>query len=248
MIQNWNWMDYSRFLSKLLILSTDQMDTARRWIHQLKQLNFFLDAKTKQEGNPQVLRDQVLSTRVYICLMVIGTFTLVVSAFAAPRTISVTVERPSIDRYYDLEVQYPNTLACPCKNTAVPYGSFLSIIPIYHQVIFTVATSSVVLSLISWCSRSTNADFSPRYVFEKFGVSMNRVSRDSTLHWHIEASEGYSHWIPLDEHEKHLLCQDLSVCRNSRCTERETKYIKILQDSSPIRSLMRSWKINIYSL
>ena len=110
------------------------MDSRRSILHQIKQLNFFLDAKTKREGNAQVLRDQVLSTRVYICLMIAGTLTLAVFAFAAPRTISVTVEKPSVDQYYDLEAKYSATLACPCENTVVPFGSFLSITPVYHQV------------------------------------------------------------------------------------------------------------------
>ena len=110
------------------------MAAIARAIHQFKKLNLFIDATTIHEEDAQVLQNQISATRVYISFMVISIFTLVVFTSLAPKDISVTVTKSSLAQYNDLQVRYSRTLSCPCENTAIPYGSFLSITPTYHQV------------------------------------------------------------------------------------------------------------------
>lgn len=110
------------------------MAAIARMIHKLKKLNLFIDSTTIHEADAQVLQNQISATRVYISFMIISIFTLVVFTSLAPRDISVAVAKPSLVQYNDLQARYSGTLSCPCENTAIPYGSFLSITPTYHQV------------------------------------------------------------------------------------------------------------------
>ena len=110
------------------------MSIVRRATQTLRQLNFFADAKTIRNGDEQLLREQVLSTRVYIVLMTTSICIILFSISFAQRTNSVTVSTSSIDTYERLQAAYPTTLSCPCQEIAVPYSTFLSVTATYHQV------------------------------------------------------------------------------------------------------------------
>jgi hypothetical protein len=45
-----------------------------------------------------------------------------------------TVLSPSIVTFEKLHAIYSNTLSCTCQQIAIPYGSFVTIKPIFHQV------------------------------------------------------------------------------------------------------------------
>ena len=49
-------------------------------------------------------------------------------------TVSQTVPSPSLVEFEQLQVVHPTTLSCPCQQLSVPYGTFLSMVPTFHQV------------------------------------------------------------------------------------------------------------------
>jgi hypothetical protein len=110
------------------------MAIVRQMIQKLKELNLFANAETMRKGDRQVLRDQVVSTRVYIILLIITLCILVVSTLLIERTTSTTVSTPSLALYEQLQVDYPDTLSCPCQQVAVSYSTFISIMEVFHQV------------------------------------------------------------------------------------------------------------------
>lgn len=103
-------------------------------IRRVRQTNLFRDATTTNGADPRILRDQLLATRIYLPLLLISFLVLVLFTSMSQTAVSVTVSRPSLTIYQQLQVDYPNTLSCPCQQIAINYGDFLSIIPSYHQV------------------------------------------------------------------------------------------------------------------
>lgn len=110
------------------------MKLVRDATQTLARVNLFREAKTMAEGNPQVLRDQILASRVLIALMVLGLTALLLITTVIERSASTTVSNPSLTTYLHLQNTYPNTISCPCRNITMAYKTFLSITPRYHQV------------------------------------------------------------------------------------------------------------------
>lgn len=71
----------------------------KRTIHRLPQLNLFRDPKTINQANAQVIRDQVLTTRAFLVLMIISVVALITFASSAPKTISLKIFTPSQAEY-----------------------------------------------------------------------------------------------------------------------------------------------------
>jgi hypothetical protein len=106
----------------------------RHSIRKLIRLNLFANAKTIREGNVQSIEDQIITTRIYLVLLFSSLFILILFTSLVETTKSITIPTPSESEYVKLESAYPNTLKCSCREITIPYDSFLSIIPIYHQV------------------------------------------------------------------------------------------------------------------
>ena len=103
-------------------------------ILKLRQLNLFVDAKTKNERNGQVLHDQILSTRLYLVCLTISILTLMLFTVFTEMNVRITVNNPSFNTYKHLEAVFLDTLSCPCNEISVPYFNFVSIKTTYHQV------------------------------------------------------------------------------------------------------------------
>lgn len=110
------------------------MPVVNRTIHRLTTLNLFADDNQNGIANGQKLRDQLLTTRVYLILLGISFISLILFSSLADRIVAVTVLKPSLDTFEHLQAKFLGTLSCPCANIAVPYSSFLSFQSTYHQV------------------------------------------------------------------------------------------------------------------
>ena len=112
--------------------------------NMLRELNLFVDARTYSDPNERVLRDQRLSTRVYLVLFIASIVIFVLSTSLIEMTVRVTVDKPSFTTYYHLQATYSNTLSCPCEEISIPYSSFLSMKTTYHQVIVSLLENNVI--------------------------------------------------------------------------------------------------------
>lgn len=110
------------------------MAMIKRLIRKLGEVNFYADTETLRQDDEEELRDQILSTRLYIVLMVTSIWILLISISLTERTTTIVVPKPSIDMYERLQAAYSTTLLCPCRQIAIPYSTFLSIEPTLHQV------------------------------------------------------------------------------------------------------------------
>ncbi|CAF0789948.1 unnamed protein product [Adineta steineri] len=65
------------------------------------------------------------------------------------QTITIIEKNPSLTKYKQLQIFYPDTLACPCANTTMPYETFVTLSPIFHQVCSSDLISKSWISLLS---------------------------------------------------------------------------------------------------
>ena len=76
----------------------------------------------------------LISTRIYIVLLITSMFVLALFNGFSQVTASQTVSSPSLAMFEQLQSAYSPTLSCPCQEIVVPYSAYLSIGTTYHQV------------------------------------------------------------------------------------------------------------------
>ncbi|CAF1157256.1 unnamed protein product, partial [Didymodactylos carnosus] len=94
-------------------------------------LNFFKDSEKK---TPHDLRNQYISTRLFIVLFITSILILILYASLEQEVLTKRVQQPSFTDYTELNQYYKQTLVCPCSTISVLYEKFISFQPTYHQI------------------------------------------------------------------------------------------------------------------
>ena len=94
-------------------------------------LNLFKDP---EKQNVHDLRNQQISSRLFVVLMMITLSVLILFTSLTIVTQTVTIQQPSINLYIELQSKYSQTLICPCTQIEVDYEQFISYHPTFHQI------------------------------------------------------------------------------------------------------------------
>ena len=106
-------------------------DTVRRSINRLKQANIYT---TKDDDTIEERRNQLISTRIFIILFLIGLIGLAGYASFNLRLTNVEISNPSQSVFRKLYSSYSETLVCPCSQTSIQINKFVRGHVSYHQV------------------------------------------------------------------------------------------------------------------
>ncbi|CAF4068867.1 unnamed protein product [Adineta steineri] len=134
-------LDTKYYLSSIRNLS--------RW---MKQLNIFKSAANRTVDD---IKQQRISTYCFLILFAGSILCLFLFNSLKSQTITIIEKNPSLTKYNQLQILYPDTLTCPCANTTMPYKTFVSLSPIFHQV---CSSDLMNESWISVLSNSPNED------------------------------------------------------------------------------------------
>ncbi|CAF1543036.1 unnamed protein product, partial [Didymodactylos carnosus] len=112
------------------------MHVSKRMVVKLKQkvknLNLFEEPLKNDEE--RIVSEGKTSTRVFVVLLSLSVFVLILYYSIAQITILDTKELPSLAEFEMLQLQFQNTLNCPCSQISILYRSFISMNPRLHQV------------------------------------------------------------------------------------------------------------------
>lgn len=97
----------------------------------LRKLNVYTEA---YEDTSEIRADQILSTRVYIILLINAMAILGMYTALTWQTFTVEVNNPSEADYLRLQPLHRSTITCPCSQLTISAGSFISIDASFHQV------------------------------------------------------------------------------------------------------------------
>jgi hypothetical protein len=95
----------------------------------------------------------LIATRIYIVLLLGGMLLFALFTGLIQVAVSNTVSSPSLGTFEYLQGIYPTTLSCPCQQINIPYRTYLSLMPMFHQVSDGVSTDFVYLLFI--CAQSS---------------------------------------------------------------------------------------------
>jgi hypothetical protein len=98
---------------------------------KLLQLNFFKHPLNDEYGR----RTEILTTRVYIILLIGSLIVLAFYTLVAEHTETVQESKPSITTYRRLVTKHEATLSCPCTQITAAYVTFISTEPVSRKYI-----------------------------------------------------------------------------------------------------------------
>src|SRR5690349_6296666 len=102
----------------------------RRVGEYVAKLNLFED----DTNDEHTKRNQILSTRLYIILLIVILFAFTLYISLSYQTTVINISTPTQSQYEELQSKFSNTLQCPCQGISILYEKFISIKPYYHQI------------------------------------------------------------------------------------------------------------------
>ena len=86
------------------------------------------------DDNGHEHKTQLISTRVFVILLILALTVLLVYTAQVQVTHTITINSPSFSQYLSLYEDHGEKLTCPCTTIAFAQEKFISLIPIFHQV------------------------------------------------------------------------------------------------------------------
>ena len=139
-------------------------------INSIKNLNIF----DSQSANEHIQKNERLSTKVYIFLLVF--FLIIFSLFIllTKENKIMTMDFPTQTQYEELNNHSSvENLQCPCNQISIQYNKFISLHPTFHQICSSIFISDLWKSRWNWYRnyyRGYSNDFS--YISSDFFSSL----------------------------------------------------------------------------
>ncbi|CAF1586539.1 unnamed protein product, partial [Adineta steineri] len=213
----------------------------------LRKLNLF--PSIPPSTNESDLRNQRISTRLFVIALVLSITILITYNSLIYVTMIGNTNSPDLTQYSDLYSQYPQTLTCPCTNITIEYGKFLEINYKLHQLCSSVFVSN------NWFEYLDDADtndasyiadirLSGTYMFQvlnTFCESSNKTISDSL-------SQFYStEYASLNVISKQLFESQSQILMNQFISSTENDFLlplQIIRDMTEANSLYTRHGIN----
>ncbi|CAF1381337.1 unnamed protein product [Adineta ricciae] len=109
-----------------------------------------------RRGDIRRSNTEKLATRIYAIVFILCFSSLVIYKMIKAPIKTDIVYNPTQATFEQLHKLYGTMMKCPCKEFSITYGSFLSILLVFHQVCSSYLTSSSWLSFLFESMNSTN--------------------------------------------------------------------------------------------
>ena len=95
------------------------------YIHLKGKIQAFSLFKDVEKIDEEDLKNQRISTWLFLILLFLSIFSLLIYASLRSVTKTIVIQQPTISVYKDLQFKYPNTLVCPCRQILNEYSTFI---------------------------------------------------------------------------------------------------------------------------
>lgn len=100
------------------------------------------------------LRTQKISTYVYIALLLLSLTIFIFYTLNVIINKRYTEKKPDLDKYFELNMKYEESLSCPCTNISIDYGTFMYVEYALNQVCSSRFVTNNWINLIRKLGRS----------------------------------------------------------------------------------------------
>ena len=113
-------------------------------LSQLRATNTGLNLFESNLNDANVPQQERWSTHLCLVLLTTTLLVLVVYTGSGLKTIHVSIQDPSLEKFEALQLKYAKALKCSYSEIAIKYGRFLQMQATYHQVRRQLKKQSVV--------------------------------------------------------------------------------------------------------
>ncbi|CAF4276946.1 unnamed protein product, partial [Adineta steineri] len=103
--------------------------------------DFNLFPSTPPSTDEHQLRNQRISTRIFIILLTLSLTVLILYTSLINVTKTTDINSPTIIQYSQLYSTYPQTLTCACTQVSVNYDKFIQVSYTLHQICTSIFTT-----------------------------------------------------------------------------------------------------------
>lgn len=117
-------------------------------------INFF----KKESTTVEILyrrKTALVASRIYFTVLIFSVIVLALFNYAKHVVVPVSIQISSITMFENMHATYPSSLSCPCQNISIPYSTFITVLPTYHQVCRIVKLTWIQLSLKRYGSHAS---------------------------------------------------------------------------------------------
>ncbi|CAF3852763.1 unnamed protein product [Rotaria sp. Silwood1] len=101
-------------------------------IELIRNLNLFPAVPPSTDSD--TLRNERIATKLFIILLILGTFILSLYTYFTIVIKTVHVKNPTVEQYTQLYSQYSQKLTCPCSKVSIKYEKIINVTVTFHQV------------------------------------------------------------------------------------------------------------------
>ncbi|CAF4276580.1 unnamed protein product, partial [Adineta steineri] len=158
------------------------LECCRKFKQYCQNLNLFPSVPPSTDEHE--LKNQKISTRLYIFLFALSLTILLLYTSLADITKTINVATPTLTKYEQLYSKYSQTLTCPCKQISINYEKFLSIEYTFHQVCTSFFITDDWIShndvILQYLYISNDPRIVISYAFQALGAFCDLI--ESTIH------------------------------------------------------------------
>ena len=107
------------------MLFVQEMPFVATYRHLKDKIQAFSLFKDVEKTDEEDLKNQRISTWLFLILLFLSIFSLLIYASLRSVTKTIVIQQPTIPVYKDLQSKYPNTLVCPCQQILNEYSTFI---------------------------------------------------------------------------------------------------------------------------
>ncbi|CAF4314788.1 unnamed protein product, partial [Adineta steineri] len=116
--------------------------------NSLRKFNLF--PSIPPSTNESDLRNQQLSTRLFLISLILIMAILITYNASINVTKTVTIDKPTLTQYLDLYSTHSEVLTCPCTTISIGYEKFVQIQYTLHQVCNSTFVNNRYIENIFW--------------------------------------------------------------------------------------------------
>ena len=103
-------------------------------LRALREAVVSLNLFKSSSDDPETIRRERLTTRVYLLLFSLSLIAIIVYGAVSVRTTTITKYLPTVHEFIQLAIRYPGSTRCPCSHTSIGFNEFTRLDVTYHAV------------------------------------------------------------------------------------------------------------------
>ncbi|CAF3546542.1 unnamed protein product, partial [Adineta steineri] len=175
-----NQLMVEEWINSTILVQEPHVRTLYKLKHHFATFNIF--ASVPPTTNEHQLRNQRISTRLFIILLIILLSILLLYTSLINITQTVNVKAPSIQEYEQLYNSYNQTLTCECTQVSINYEKFIQIQYTLHQVCHSDFVTQEWINYLATSSgnselNSTDFRLSSTFIFQAMSTFCTLVNQ-----------------------------------------------------------------------